>query len=696
MSLLPCALLAFLYTPASAPSFVQVKAAYVPSDAYLLDRNGEVIDTVRIDMKVRRLQWTALRDISPALVEAVITSEDHRFRQHHGVDWYSMAGAMRDVMLAKQRRGASTITMQLAALIERWGHTATGLLAVEHKLLQMRLALTLERYWTKQQILEAYFNLVTFRGELQGVSAMSQVMAGKAAEGLSLPESMVIAALLPAPNASSHQVARRACQRSQSRHVAVSCDQLRRAASILLEDKEPLPSSQEIAPHVARLLLTQPGQVVQSTLDAGIQKMVQQSLTVHLAAIADHNVRDGAVLVVDNDSGDVLAYVGSGGPYSQSPDVDGISARRQAGSTLKPFLYELAFEKKYLTAASLLNDSPLNLETAGGTYIPQDYDHEYKGLVSTRTALGSSLNVPAVRTLILTGVEAFRDRLHQLGYAGITEDGDYYGYSLALGSAEVSVWEQAQAYRALARLGKWSPIHLQHTGDSAPVHDLLSPQASFIVSDIMSDRLARVVTFGLSNHLNTSFWSAAKTGTSKDMRDNWCVGFSQKYTVAVWVGNFEGDPMQDVSGITGAAPVWQDVMLALHEHDPSRAPAPPAGVTSVMTVFSPAVETPRHEWFIDGTALHNVAAVAPSHRMARIDSPANGMVIALDPDIPPDDQRVPLTVKGGSTDMQVKLNNRVVGSAAQQILWTPKRGSYYLSVEDVQHHVLDRILFTVR
>lgn len=536
MLLMLCAVLAFVYVPSSVAGFAQVKAAYVPSDAYLLDRNGVLIDSLRINMQVRRLRWTALQDISPALVDAVVASEDHRFWQHHGVDWHSMAGAVRDTLFARQRRGASTITMQLAALISHWGHSASGIQAIERKLLQMRLAWALEHHWTKQQILEAYFNLVTFRGELQGVSAMSQIMAGKMATSLSLSESMVIAALLPAPNASQHQVIRRACQRARLRHIPVSCDQLEMTASILFEKKEALSANPEIAPHVARLLLKQPGQIVQSTLDASIQNMVQQSLTTHLAGLADHSVRDGAVLVVDNDSGDVLAYVGSGGPYSMSPNVDGVSSRRQAGSTLKPFLYELAIEKKYLTAASLLNDSPLNLDTASGTYIPQDYDHEYKGLVSARTALGSSLNVPAVRTLILTGVEAFRDRLYQLGYAGITEDGNYYGYSLALGSAEVSVWEQAQAYRTLARLGKWSPIHLQHTEEPASSRALLSPQASFIVGNMMSDRAARVVTFGLSNHLNTSFWSAAKTGTSKDMRDNWCIGFSQKYTVAVWVG----------------------------------------------------------------------------------------------------------------------------------------------------------------
>src|SRR6185503_15858039 len=174
-----------------------------------------------------------------------------------------------------------------------------------------------------------------------------------------------------------------------------------------------------------------------------------------------------------------LAYVASAGPVSRARNVDGVRARRQAGSTLKPFLYELALERGYLTAASLLNDAPITLDTASGIYLPQDYDRDFKGLVSVRTALGSSLNVPAVRALMLVGVEPFRDRLYSLGYAGITQPGEFYGYSLALGSAEVSLWEQVQAYRTLARSGQWAPIRTQTRADAADV-SLLAPDAAFI------------------------------------------------------------------------------------------------------------------------------------------------------------------------------------------------------------------------
>ena len=292
----------------------------------------------------------------------------------------------------------------------------------------------------------------------------------------------------------------------------------------------------------------------------------------HLRGLALHNVRDGAALVVDNATGDVLAYVGSAGPASRARHVDGVRARRQAGSTLKPFLYQLALERRYLTNASLLDDSPLGLDTATGVYLPQNYDRDFKGPVSVRTALGSSLNVPAVRALVLVGVEAFRDRLNALGYAGISEDGEFYGYSLALGSAEVSLWEQVAAYRTLARGGLAAPLRLRANDPAQAPSRMLAADATFLVTDILGDRAARVTTFGLDNNMNTAFWSAAKTGTSKDMRDNWCIGYTDRYTVGVWVGNFEGDSMRDVSGVTGAAPAWHDIMLALHARQRAQPP----------------------------------------------------------------------------------------------------------------------------
>ena len=689
-------LLAFtLLWPARVPSFAVVRAGYVPSDAWLLDRHGAVIASKRIRYDVRRLAWVPLADVSPALVIAVIEGEDRHFWHHHGVEWRSVAGAARDELVHHHRRGASTVTMQLATLL-RGRRADHGLAEWLEKLEQVRVALALERSWTKPQILEAYLNLLGYKGELQGIGAAAAQLAGKTPSGLSVPESLVLAALLPDPVAAPQRVIARACARGRELHPAVACAPVRAAAQEILASSALTPND-SLAPQLAQQLLQHPGERLRTSLDARIQRFARDVVRTHINALADHNVRDGAALVVDNATGEVLAYVSSAAADSRAAEVDGVQAPRQAGSTLKPFLYELALERRYLTAASLLADSPLSLDTASGVYIPQDYDHDFKGLVSVRTALASSLNVPAVRTLVLVGVETFRDRLNTLGYSGIKREGNYYGYSLALGSAEVSVWQQAQAYRALARGGDWSPLTL--TPDAKPVtlRRLLAPDATFVVDDVLSDPAARSVTFGLDSLLNTNFWTAAKTGTSEDMRDNWCVGFSRRFTVAVWVGNYDGDSMRDVSGVSGAAPIWHDIMVALDRGLASVEPAPPPGVTAELTSFSPPVEPPRREWYLSGTAMPSArVAVVPASVRPRIQSPANGMIIALDPDIPEGHQRVLIAVQGVRPGMRLMLNDEALGPAVDDRLWRPRPGTYHLTLEDASGRQVDRVLFRVR
>ena len=218
-----------------------------------------------------------------------------------------------------------------------------------------------------------------------------------------------------------------------------------------------------------------------------------------------------------------------------------------------------------------------------------------------RTALASSLNTPAVRALGLVGGDAFAAQLARLGFAGIDRPADYYGPALALGSADVSLWEMVGAYRALAGAGRWTPLRLRLDDPPGTARQALDPATAFLVADVLADRESRSATFGLENALATRFWTAVKTGTSTDMRDNWCIGFSRRFTVGVWVGNFSGAPMHDVSGVTGAAPVWLEVMERLHAGVPSDAPAPPPGVVAVPVTFPGDVEPPRREWMLAGS-----------------------------------------------------------------------------------------------
>ena len=685
-----------LVTP---PSFRGIHDGWTPSEAWLLDRHGQLLSSQRRDLTIRRLEWTRLQDISPALIKAILLAEDRRFHEHGALDLQAVLGAISAWARGGQLRGASTITMQLATLLEQKQPGSPPARSIRKKFRQISVALALERQWEKSEILEAYLNLVSFRGELQGIAATARALFDKHPSGLSESESIILSALLPAPNADRQRLSRRACAIAEAGGFATPCATLQTLTGEVLKQ----PTGERLteahwAPTLARRFLQHPGERVTTTLDLRWQQSAEDAVQQQLAGLGGRNVRDGAAVILDNATGEVLAYVASAGSQSTSAQVDGIIARRQAGSTLKPFLYGMALEQQFITAASVLDDSPVNLETSNGLYIPQNYDHDFKGPVSVRTALASSLNVPAVRTLILVGVERFRDRLEELGYRGLTEDGEYYGFSLALGSAEVSLLEQVNAYRALANGGIWSPMRF--LPDSAPNGDetrrVMSAEATYLITDILSDNAGRSVTFGLDSPLATRFWSAVKTGTSKDMRDNWCIGFSRRYTVGVWVGNFEGDSMQDVSGISGAAPAWAAIMSQLHAEQPGSAPEPPEGIVRQAIRFEPAIEPPRDEWFMEGTETALIQAAPENSHQMSLESPPDGIIIALDPDIPPANQKIQFRAKGGEQAIFM-LDEEPMGPASTPYPWRPSPGPHVLKLRrEVDGFVVDTIRFQVR
>lgn len=697
--------LLLLAAPAAhaVPSFNEVRRDYRPSEASLLDRHGELLQRLRVDMQARRLDWVSLDDISPAMRTALVLSEDQRFYQHSGVDWSAVAASAWGNLWHTRTRGASTITMQLAGLlVEDLRRKAQRSLA--QKVSQAFVAQALERSWRKDQILEAYLNLVAFRGELVGVHAMSRVMFGKHPSGLDRSEAAIAVALIRGPNATPRRVAERACailKQEQSAQLCQGLDGVTELALARAGAGRDLPGSSDapqLAPHLARKLLSEGGQQLRSTLDAPLQRFAVQALRRQLSGLVARNIEDGAVLVIDNASGEVLAWVGSSGSLSAAANVDGVVARRQAGSTLKPFLYEMALEEKRLTAASLVDDSPVNLATTNGLYIPQNYDHQFKGLVSLRTALGSSLNIPAVRTLVMVSPERFFQRLQALGF-GLRENGDYYGYSLALGSADVTLASLTNAYRALANQGWYSPWRTRSTEPQRSVQ-VMEGGASFIVGDILSDRSARARTFGLENALATRMWSAVKTGTSKDMRDNWCVGYSSRYTVGVWVGNASGAPMWDVSGVTGAAPVWQEVMHYLHARDNKRQrqqqPVAPGQLVLRDIRFDQGLEAARREYFLPGTAQSDIRVARAREVRAAISYPTSGMLAALDPDIPPANQRIRFRADGAPAGSRWLLDGRPLPRSALDDGWLPWPGRHVLVLNDAAGVELDRVRFEVR
>jgi penicillin-binding protein 1C len=727
-----------LHAPPAAAlaGFDAVRAGFRPSDIAVVDRDGVPLQRVRVDTGARRGQWIALADVSPALRTAIVLSEDRRFHDHGGVDWRAVPAAAWGNLWNTRTRGASTLTMQLAGLLDEDLRAGGGGRSLAQKLGQTVAATRLETHWRKDQILEAYLNLVPFRGELVGIDALSRTLFGKAPHGLDAREAAVAAALVRAPNARVAVVARRACEvlRAVEPPAAgerpADCEALALFTEAALQRRAFEPSA-GIAPHAARRalqMLRESGapraadagadDAVRTTLSAPLQRFAQTALRRHLRELRGRNVEDAALVVLDNASGDVLAWIGSSGELGRAPEVDGVLARRQPGSTLKPLLYAQAIAERRLTAASLLDDAPAQIGTAGGLYIPQNYDRHFKGPVSVRTALAASLNVPAVRTLVMVSPEAFARRLDAAGLA-LREGGGYYGYSLALGSAEVSLLGLTNAYRMLANGGRPGPTRIVPPADRAsgtsgtsgaatarpapappPVVDA---GAAFIVGDILSDANARTRTFGTDSVLATRFWTAVKTGTSKDMRDNWAVGWSERFTVGVWVGNADGAPMHDVSGTSGAAPIWAEVMGHLHARAPSRPPPPPAGVVRRAVRFGGELEAAREEWFVAGTeqavfALADApgrAAGATAAGTGRIVAPADGSIVALDPDIPPDRQRVRFEAGGADDGLRWRVDGRPHARGARAG-WLPWPGRHVVELTDAGGRVLDRVRLDVR
>lgn len=677
--------------PPRLPGHGATVAAWKPSEAWLYDREGRLLDSARVDFQARRLAWTRLDKVAPAAVEALVAAEDKRFRDHDGIDWWSVAGSIRDRIEGKRARGASTLSMQVAAYLAP-GLSAPGSRGLLDKLRQMRAGAALERAWSKDQILEAYLNLAGFRGEAQGIGAAALGLFGKTPDALTRDDGLLLAALLPNPSAGAAEVARRACALSRD----TDCTRFPGAAASMLGPARSLALDPGLAPHLSNRLLTEPGVRVETTIDARIQRIAIRALRRQLQGLGGTRARDGAVIVADNATGEILAWVGGIGGASTAPSVDGANSYRQAGSTLKPFLYALGLEKGYLTPASILDDSPVQLDTASGLYVPQNYDRAFKGPVSARAALAGSLNVPAVRTLLLTGVDSFRDRLWDTGYRGLTESGEYYGYSLALGSAEVTLVEQVAAYRSLALGGRWAPLRVRKEEKAEQPRATTTPQAAWLVADMLADPNARASTFGMDSALRLPFWAAVKTGTSKAMRDNWCIGFTDRFTVGVWVGNLEGDPMRAVSGTSGAAPVWRDVMMALHASRPGRAPAQPPRIETRAIRFAGNIEQPRREHFLVGTGMSVVAAAPPASRRPRLVSPVSGSVYALDPDIPVERQRMAITVSGEVTAHRLDLDGRDLGVADARPLVLAGPGRHRLRLVEPGGRVVDQVLFTVR
>jgi penicillin-binding protein 1C len=606
----------------------------------ITDRSGQRLRTVRPD---GRGQPVSLDAIAPAAIDALLATEDTRFWWHPGVDPIALVrAAWTDLRHGAIISGGSTITMQVARHLRSRRHRGWS-----DKLLEMHLALRLERHHTKDEILALWLNRVSFGNRAHGIEAAAQLYFSKSARDLTTAEAAYLTGLPQSPsryNPFRHPDRAKARQRrvlramEQAGHITPDA---RRHLAALPLDLQP-PDQTFHAPHFVERVQhstfnaptpNSPVVELRTTLDLDLQHTVAGIVRGHITQLADRSVTNAAAVVLDNWTGEVLAYVGSADFWDARTggQNDGVWMRRQPGSTLKPFMYAAALSTRRYTPASILADIPLQVLEAGGAFSPENYDRRYHGPVPLREALASSYNVPAVRMARALGPEALLQALHGAGFASLDQPASHYGVGLTLGNGEVQLIELARAYAGLARGRSLPPLRAARwrvTADGDTIRmpllepsrpGVLSPPVAYLITDILNDPEARAPAFGRGSPLELPFPVAVKTGTSKDYRDNWTVGYTPRHTVAVWAGNFDGSPMRWVSGVSGAGPIFQSVMRAVGSGGDF---ARPAGAETAT--ICPAsgqrpgayCPTPRREIFLAGTAPKDTCSV---HRRVRVD-----------------------------------------------------------------------------
>ncbi len=532
----------------------------IPQARRVLDRDGRLLrletgtdGTLAIPVP--------LEQTSPWLAKAIIAAEDKRFETHPGIDPLAIARAVtQNASSGRVISGASTLSTQIMRMTRPQPRT----LAV--KAGEALHALQMESTLTKPEILAQYLNRAPFGGNLAGVEAACRAWFGKSAAEVSLAEAALLMGLPQSPgrlrpdrNPEGAAKRRDYVLERMEENGMISADQRAAASATPVAVSRSAPPF--LAPHLCDLLLRRhPGAVVRSTLDPRLQAIAEHALRAHSEKLAPRGIHGGAVVIVDMVSSSVAALVGSPDYFDaqHAGQVNGATAKRAPGSTLKPFVYLEAFDRGLLTPDSIIADVPVRY--AG--YEPANFDHQFRGPVSVREALVASLNIPALKTLEQIGLDTGLTRLRAAGLQSLNRPASHYGISLALGSAEVTLLELAEAYAALARLGEHRPLRLCDTDPDGPAVRIASPGAAWMLADILSGAERALQASGhMADTLGPRY--AWKTGTSMGHRDAWTVAYSTRYVVGVWIGNPSGATAQALTGIEVAAPLADRIFRQL-------------------------------------------------------------------------------------------------------------------------------------
>ena len=685
----------------------------------ILDRHGTPL-SVTLENDWNAHDIVPLHEIPGFLKSAFIQAEDKRFHRHGGPDWIARAAALR-INLANGRavRGGSTITEQVARMLHPRPRTVWA------RWLEGFEAARLEAAFTKNEILEFYLNQVPYAANRRGVRQAAEYYFSRDLDTLSRKEMLALAVLVRSPS-------RLDLYRSGDAVGAT----IRRLADLMVERDELAPAERErlvdeaidlkepelpvSAPHFVSFARSAvaagpaPGPWTATTLDAGVQRTVQGLLDWRLADTGGKQAEHGAVLVVDNRSREVVAWVVGGGGDRDGPrtHIDAVRAPRQPGSALKPLLYGLALDSGW-TAATVIDDAPLAADVGAGLHAYRNYSRRFYGPIGLRDALGNSLNIPALKALHFVGSSAYLGFLRELGFTSLDEHPDVYGDGLALGNGAVSLYELVQAYTALANGGQYRPLTVLAESGRQPLgrqysgRQVLSAEGASLIADILSDPDARSLEFGRASVLNFQAPTAVKTGTSSDFRDAWAVGFDARHTVGVWMGNLDQTPSRGVTGSTGPAILLRSIFTELSRN---REPRPlylsPGLRRTSVCVPDPGSPSPdcemREEWFVPGTEPAAPYESRPAYEAIAFLQPTPGLLLAVDPRLPPENQAFELRLGGTEPGDRVDwtIDGNLHRSLGGSLLWDLARGTHQVSAEvwrgSRRIAVLDPFAFTVK
>lgn len=634
----------------------------------IIDRNGKLLRAFAMADGRWRLPVDAKTAVDPGYLKLLLAYEDRRFHSHRGVDPLALGrAAFQLVTRGHIVSGGSTITMQLARLMEPRRERS-----VSAKLRQMVRAIEIERQLSKEQILDLYLALAPFGGNLEGVRAASIAYFGKEPKRLSLAESALLVALPQSPETRRldryPDVARtardRVLERMVEEHLVSEDDAVQAKAVAVPRLRKPMPI---LAPHSsdAAMAAMKDTPVIRLTLDASLQKTLE-------ALARDRAIAQGpnisvAMIAVDNESGDVLARVGSSDYFDErrAGQVDMTRAVRSPGSTLKPFIYGLAFEDGFVHPESLIDDRPIRF----GTYAPENFDMTFQGTVPVRKALQLSLNVPAIALLDRVGASRLSSRLKQAGGNLVLPKDEAPGLAMGLGGVGVTLQDLAQLYVGLARLGTTKSLReIMTAKDERDPMRLMDQAAAWQVGNVL------IGTPPPENGVHNRI--AFKTGTSYGYRDAWSVGFDGRITIGVWVGRPDGAPVAGLVGRTAAAPILFDA-FARTGKIPLALPKPPKGALLASNAKLPL---PLRRFRAVGELLRTNGDQAP-----RIQFPLNGSRIDVDRSNNGQFSAMPVKVAGGVLPLTMLVNGISVGeidSRRQRLVDPPGPGFARLTVID--------------